>query len=265
MADLQAAVGALVKSEFMSPVAEKPEKTADDLVAEIMRKHPKLTRIEVLQLMSDEIAKAAGLLTKEGALVLVAANLGVEPKASPTRSVVAEPLPPTSALNLVEGVKGATVSGKVLDDPTTTEKTTQRGPVDLTSFRIDTGTQIIRVSIWDNPKAAEGVSAGMTVTVENIDVKANYDGVTQVSGGKKTRIVGGRTQVTAPQKAYPDRNDGEWAEMKGGKGCWVWSNRAGELAGRIRVAGGKLTEGGYVYGFYGEDDKCISRYPDNRR
>ena len=71
-----------------------------------------------------------------------------------------------------------------------------------------------------------------------------------------------------PLTTYPpeDYSSLPWAEMRGGKGYWLWSDKSEGLAQKIHKAGGKLTEGGYDYGLYGDIHeelgikKCVSRY-----
>ena len=49
----------------------------DDIIKRILRLKPNLTEVAVRQLIDEERAKAAGLLTEEAAAHLVASNLGI--------------------------------------------------------------------------------------------------------------------------------------------------------------------------------------------
>jgi len=80
-------------------------------------------------------------------------------------------------------------------------------------------------------------------------------------------------KVQTPLATYPpeDYSGLPWAEMRSKKGYWCWSDKSEGLAQRIHDAGGKLTEGGYDYGLYGDvhDElgikKCVSRYPERKK
>jgi replication factor A1 len=95
----------------------------------------------------------------------------------------------TEIRDLVEGQKNITVKGQLLDDPVSREVNTQRGPVNVVSFRIDDGTGEARVSLWrDHGKSVEGLTAGAELLLENCNIREPFDGLMQVSSTGYTKI-----------------------------------------------------------------------------
>lgn len=92
--------------------------------------------------------------------------------------------------DLSEGQKNITVEGQLLDDPISREVNTMRGPTAVVSFRIDDGTGEARINLWrEHGKAAEGLTAGARIRLENCNVREPFDGLMQVSSGQFTRVV----------------------------------------------------------------------------
>ena len=86
-------------------------------------------------------------------------------------------------------LKSPTIEGQLLDDPVQRDVDTKRGPATVTSFRIDDGSGICRVSLWgDLAEAAMDLTSGAKIRITSLMVREPYDGMPQVSTGKWSKV-----------------------------------------------------------------------------
>ena len=92
--------------------------------------------------------------------------------------------------NLQEGMVNVTIEGKVVEEPSIREVTTQRGEtVRVASFVIDDGTGEARVSVWRGlVDKVENLPLGTTVRIENCHVRPPYAEAKEVTSGTFTKI-----------------------------------------------------------------------------
>jgi hypothetical protein len=91
--------------------------------------------------------------------------------------------------DLSVAVKNPTIEGQLLDDPIQRDVNTKKGPASVTSFRLDDGTAIARVSVWGElgNKALSFVS-GDKMRLTSLMVKEPFDGMIQVNTGNWSEI-----------------------------------------------------------------------------
>ena len=86
-------------------------------------------------------------------------------------------------------LKSPTIEGQLMDDPVQRDVDTKRGPATVTSFRIDDGSGICRVSLWgDLAEAAMDLTSGVKIRITSLMVREPYDGMPQVSAGKWSKV-----------------------------------------------------------------------------
>ncbi|MFB0543273.1 MAG: hypothetical protein ACETVR_00680, partial [Candidatus Bathyarchaeia archaeon] len=92
--------------------------------------------------------------------------------------------------DLREGMGNITIEGRVVEEPSIREVTTQRGEtVRVASFVIDDGTGEARVSVWrDLVEEVEDLPLGATVRIENCHVRPPYAELREVTSGIFTKI-----------------------------------------------------------------------------
>ncbi len=266
--------------DFKTPTMEtpKPEQTEQERMKSILSVAPGLSEIQLRKLIDEEKAKAAGLLTFEACLHLVASNLGLEFEDGKFKTRQEEKfdkktLPPVEAApptltdlqnagidpNLInymnlgmliknrryiepvlfnkidqvltamgyryekgvgwhfqgeaksqpqkaapakdkatkvirisdlnQDLKSPTIEGQLLDDPIQRDVDTKHGPATVTSFRVDDGSGICRVSLWGElAESAMNLTSGVKVRITSLMVREPYDGMPQVSGGKWSKV-----------------------------------------------------------------------------
>ena len=147
------------------------------------------TSPEFEKAVKEEIAKAAGLLTREAAEYIVKQQMAEPKQASPRERISnAGKKPFTNAIDVVNGMKGIKLHGRLLDDPVEQELKTKKGPMVVQKFRLDDGTAEIRLTFW-NPSKVPNLKAGDEVTIDGLMGSEPYDGLPQASGGDYAKFV----------------------------------------------------------------------------
>lgn len=109
-------------------------------------------------------------------------------EASPRERIAnANKKPFTNCADVVEGMKGVKVHGKLLTDPVDREVNTAKGPAAIRNIMIDDGTAQLRITFWNLSKVPI-LKAGDEITVDSLMGKAPYDGTPQASGGDYVKI-----------------------------------------------------------------------------
>jgi hypothetical protein len=96
--------------------------------------------------------------------------------------------PFTKAVDVVNGMKGIKLHGRLLDDPVEQELNTRKGPMVVQKFRLDDGTAEIRLTFW-NPSKVPNLKAGDEITIDGLMGSEPYDGMPQASGGDYAKFV----------------------------------------------------------------------------
>ena len=154
------------------------------LVDEVLRRKPDMTREEVMELIEDKKRTVgAGYLTNQGALFLVAGELGVQLK----------PLSSDLTLNDVfVGANDITVLARVLAVyPISEYKRKDGGTGRYRKVNLFDRGNVVRLTVWDdNPEALklEGVSEDAAIRVSNAYVKQGLDGKPNLNVGRRGRI-----------------------------------------------------------------------------
>jgi len=141
---------------------------------------------DIENLIKEEMAKSAGLLTREAAEYMVRDRLAKE-TTQPTSQEKGKKLF-IACKDVVDGMKSFKVHGKLLDDPTEVDLNTKKGPMTVVKTRLDDGTSQLRITFW-NPKKVPILKAGDEITVDGLLGSAPYDGLPQASGGDYVKII----------------------------------------------------------------------------
>lgn len=107
-------------------------------------------------------------------------------KATPTKNKGSKV---TRISDITPNLKNPTIEGQLLDDPSQKDVDTRKGPTTVTSFRVDDGSAICRVSVWGAlGNSAINLGAGDRVRITSLMVKEPYNGMPQVSAGEYSKI-----------------------------------------------------------------------------
>ena len=167
----------------------------ETLVGELLRNRPELDRSELMRRVEEKKRTVgAGYLTDQGALFLVAGELGVSLQS-------ADPSADMSINDLYIGANDVTVVARVLAVyPTSAYKKKDGGAGKYKRLVLFDGHQAARLTAWDE-KAEEieksEVGPGVAVRVANGYVKQGLDGKPNLNLGRR-----GRIEVLADEKAY---------------------------------------------------------------
>ena len=156
----------------------------DGLVEEVLRNKPNMTRSDLLNLIEEKKrAVGAGYLTDQGALFLIAGELGVQLR------------PMTSDLTLKDlyvGANDITIVARVLAVyPISEYKRKDGGAGRYRRVSLFDGDVVSRLTVWDDNLDAmelEGVSADTLVRVSNGYVRQGLDGKPNLNLGRRGRI-----------------------------------------------------------------------------
>jgi len=156
----------------------------DGLVEEVLRSKPDMSKDDIIELIEDKKRNVgAGYLTDQGALFLIAGELGVRLK------------PMTSDLTLKDLYMGAndiTIVARVLAVyPISEYKKKDGGTGRYRRLNLFDEENIVRLTIWDdNPDAIklEGVSEDTPIRVSNGYVKQGLDGKPNLNLGRRGGI-----------------------------------------------------------------------------
>lgn len=147
------------------------------------------TSPEFERAVKEEMAKAAGLLTREAAEYIVKQQMNESKQATPREKIAgANKKPFTNAIDVNYGMKGIRLHGRLLDDPVEQELKTKKGPMVVKKFRLDDGTAEIRLTFWNVSKVPV-LKAGDEITIDGLMGSEPYDGMPQASGGDYTKII----------------------------------------------------------------------------
>jgi len=167
----------------------------------------RITQSEVVELVKEEMVKAAGLLTSEAAADMVSMNLGLkEIEVPPPQRVTTPTTPPPPPQRIAPKV--GTIVGRVINNPLNKEVNTKTGLKRVDVFMVDDGSTQVRITLWERPDLAQLISMGDKVTLEGLREGTEYEGTRQFNGGDKTVLVGANVAgIEVPQeKVFVIRN-----------------------------------------------------------
>jgi ssDNA-binding replication factor A large subunit len=157
----------------------------DELVDELLRNRPELTKEEVMRRVKQKKETVgAGYLTDQGALFLVAGELGVSLQRSASSDL------PIKELRI--GANDVTVLARVLGVyPVSTYQKKDGGTGRYRRLALFDKEASIRLTVWDDQVdevEKQGVSVGTPMRVVSGYVKAGLDGKPNLSLGKRGRL-----------------------------------------------------------------------------
>uniref|UniRef100_A0A7J3X850 OB domain-containing protein n=1 Tax=Thermofilum pendens TaxID=2269 RepID=A0A7J3X850_THEPE len=140
------------------------EEYLEELVSEILRKHPSMTRQELERLIEEKVQEFGGVIRRDAALLLVAKELGV----AVHREKVPRSLTTLRVRDLAAGFRGVDLEGYVIERSSL--GSTREGKPYL-RFLFTDGEDSIRVMAWDDvARAAASVSVGARVLLRRASV-----------------------------------------------------------------------------------------------
>jgi replication factor A1 len=156
----------------------------DGLVEEVLKNKPDLSRDEIIELIEEKKRNVgAGYLTDQGALFLIAGELGVQLK------------PMTSDLTLKDlylGANDITIVARVLAVyPISEYKKKDGGTGRYRRVNLFDQGNVVRLTIWDDNQDAiklDGVAEDTPIRVSNGYVKQGLDGKPNLNLGRRGRI-----------------------------------------------------------------------------
>jgi replication factor A1 len=156
----------------------------DGLIEEVLRNKPDMSRDDIIGLIEDKKRNVgAGYLTDQGALFLIAGELGVQLK------------PVSSDLTLKDlylGANDITIVARVLAVyPISEYKKKDGGTGRYRRVNLFDGGNIVRLTIWDDNQDAirlEGVSEDTPIRISNGYVKQGLDGKPNLNVGRRGKI-----------------------------------------------------------------------------
>ena len=157
--------------------------TAEDIIQQILSKHPELSRDQILENLETEKNKTGGLIADETLLRLIAARHGIEPT---QRSIIRN----LSISHLVPGLNDVTVTGRVVVAyPPRTFKGEKTGK--FANLIIADKDATIRVVLWnDKVDLAESgdLKAGQIVCFSHGYTREDRKGKVELHLGSKGQI-----------------------------------------------------------------------------
>ncbi len=165
----------------------------ETLVGELLSSRPELTREELMRRIAEKKETVgAGYLTDQGALFLVAGELGVTLQQTIASSDM-------TIKDLYIGANDVTAVARVLAVyPVSTYKRKDGGEGKYRRFVLFDGTNTVRLTVWDDKAdhvEDDGVGVDVTVRVVSGYVKQGLDGKPNLNLGKR----GGLEVVSDPQ------------------------------------------------------------------
>uniref|UniRef100_A0A7C4B9N6 OB domain-containing protein n=1 Tax=Thermofilum pendens TaxID=2269 RepID=A0A7C4B9N6_THEPE len=137
---------------------------SEELISEILRKHPGMTMQELERLVEEKVKEFGGIIRRDAALLLVAKELGVVVP----REKVPRSLSTLKVRDLAAGFRGVDLEGYVIERSSL--GLTKEGKPYL-RFLLTDGEDVVRVVAWDDAaKAAAGVSVGARVLLRKVSV-----------------------------------------------------------------------------------------------
>jgi ssDNA-binding replication factor A large subunit len=157
----------------------------DGLVNEVLRHRPEMTRDEITELIQEKKRNVGGgYLTDQGALFLIAGELGVQLKHMTSTDLTLK--------DLYVGANDITIVARVLAVyPISEFKKKDGGVGKYRRINLFDRTNVVRLTVWeDNPDAIklEGISENSPVRISNGYVKQGLDGKPNLNVGKRGRI-----------------------------------------------------------------------------
>jgi ssDNA-binding replication factor A large subunit len=156
----------------------------DGLVDEVLRNKPDMSREDIIEMIEDKKRNVgAGYLTDQGALFLIAGELGVQLK------------PMTSDLTLKDlhaGANDITIVARVLAVyPISEYKRKDGGTGKYRRVNLFDSGNVVRLTIWDDNQDAlklDGVSEDTPIRISNGYVRPGLDGKPNLNLGRRGRI-----------------------------------------------------------------------------
>jgi len=137
---------------------------SEELVSEILRKRPGMTRQELERLIEEKIQEFGGIIRRDAALLLVAKELGV----AVHREKLLRSLSSLKVRDLAAGFRGVDLEGYIIERSSL--GLTKEGKPYL-RFLFTDGEDVIRVVAWDEAAgAAANVSVGARVVLRKSSV-----------------------------------------------------------------------------------------------
>jgi replication factor A1 len=157
----------------------------DSLIDEVLRSRPEITREEIMSLIQEKKQTVgAGFLTDQGALFLIAGELGVQ-----LRHMTATDL---TLKDLYVGANDITIVARVLGVyPVSEYKKKDGGTGRYRRVVLFDQSNLSKLTIWDdNPEAVklDGISVNSPVRVLNAYVRQGLDGKPTLNLGRKGKI-----------------------------------------------------------------------------
>jgi ssDNA-binding replication factor A large subunit len=167
--------------------------TSEDLIQQILAKHPDVSRDQILETLKAEKEKTGGLIADETLLRLIAARHGIE---TTHRNVIRK----LCISDLVAGLNDVTVTGRVVAVyPARTFEGKRSGKV--ANLMVTDKNDTLRVVLWDdNVGLVESgeVKTGQIIRFAHGYTRQDQEGKVELHLGRKSRI-----QVT-PENVNPE-------------------------------------------------------------
>ncbi len=157
----------------------------DSLLDEVLKSRPEVTREQIMQQIQEKKRDVgAGFLTDQGALFLIAGELGIQ-----LRNVTSTDL---MLKDIYAGANDITIVTRVLGVyPISEYKKKDGGVGRYRRLSLFDGSNVGRLTIWDdNPEAVnlEGISVDTPVRISNAYVRPGLDGKPNLNLGKRGKI-----------------------------------------------------------------------------
>ncbi len=157
----------------------------DSLLDEILRSRPELTRDQILEKIQEKKRDVgAGFLTDQGALFLIAGELGVQLRQMTSTDLTLK--------DIYVGANDITIVARVLAVYPVSEYTKKDGGVGrYRRLGLFDRNNVGRLTIWDDNQDAiklEGITVDTPVRISNAYVRAGLDGKPNLNLGKRGKI-----------------------------------------------------------------------------
>lgn len=157
----------------------------DSLLDEVLKKKPELTRSQIMEQIQEKKRNVgAGFLTDQGALFLIAGELGVQLRQMTSTDLTLK--------DIYAGANDITIVARVLAIyPISEFKKKEGGVGSYRRLSLFDKSNVVRLTIWDDNQDAmklEGVSIDTPVRVSNGYVRPGLDGKPNLNLGKRGKI-----------------------------------------------------------------------------
>lgn len=155
----------------------------DDLMSEVLRQKPNLTRDDVLSMIKEKkLSIGSGFLTDQGALFIIANELGVKLERPRYTELTLK--------DLQVGLRGVTIKAKILGFYPEKEFRRRDGSTGkYRKFLLFDDDLIVRAIYWGTfPVEADEKFIGRSVRLSNCSVRQGLDGKTEVILNEKSKL-----------------------------------------------------------------------------